>query len=54
MGSSVENNHLLATLIERVNNLGKCEIIQKKVVEIKRPANASERPTVKLEDGTVI
>ena len=32
MGSSVENNHLLAALIERLNVQGGCEIIQKKVV----------------------
>jgi 2-octaprenyl-6-methoxyphenol hydroxylase len=54
MGSSVENNHLLAALIERLNVQGGCEIIQKKVVEVKRPASAADRPSVKLEDGTVI
>jgi 2-octaprenyl-6-methoxyphenol hydroxylase len=54
MGSSVENNHLLAALIEKLNVQGGCEIIQKKVVEVKRPATPSDRPSVKLEDGTVI
>ena len=54
MGSSVENNHLLAALVERARNLDKCDIIQQKVVEIKRPTNGEERPSVKLEDGTVI
>ena len=28
MGASIENNHLLAGLIERVNELEKCEIIR--------------------------
>jgi len=27
MGSSVENNHLLASLVERARNLNKCDII---------------------------
>lgn len=54
MGASVENSHLLAALVERARNLNKCDIIQKKVVEIKRPANAFERPSVRLQDGTVI
>lgn len=54
MGSSIENNHLLAALIERNRELKKCDIIQKKVVEVKRPANSWDRPHVKLEDGTII
>jgi 2-octaprenyl-6-methoxyphenol hydroxylase len=54
MGASVENNHLLAGLVERTRALNKCDIIQQKVVEIKRPASEWERPSVKLEDGTVI
>jgi hypothetical protein len=54
MGASVENSHLLAALVERTRNLNKCDIIQQKVVEIKRPANSTERPSVRLEDGTVI
>lgn len=54
MGASVENSHLLAALVERTRKLNKCDIIQQKVVEIKRPANSMERPSVRLEDGTVI
>jgi 2-polyprenyl-6-methoxyphenol hydroxylase-like FAD-dependent oxidoreductase len=54
MGASIENSHLLAALVERTRKLNKCDIIQQKVVEIKRPANNMERPSVKLEDGTVI
>ena len=54
MGASVENSHLLAALVERTRKLNKCDIIQQKVVEIKRPANSMEKPSVKLEDGTVI
>jgi 2-polyprenyl-6-methoxyphenol hydroxylase-like FAD-dependent oxidoreductase len=37
-----------------VKQLGKCEIIQQKVVEIRRPANPWDRPQVRIEDGTVI
>jgi 2-polyprenyl-6-methoxyphenol hydroxylase-like FAD-dependent oxidoreductase len=54
MGASVENNHILAALVERAKNLNKCDIIQQKVVEIKRPANGWDRPSVKLEDGSII
>ena len=55
MGASIENSHLLAALVERAKNLNKCDIIQQKVVEIKRPsATGVGRPSVKLEDGTVI
>jgi hypothetical protein len=35
MGASIENNHLLAALFEKVKQSGKCEIIQQKVVDIK-------------------
>ena len=54
MGASVENNHILAALVDRTKSLNKCDIIQQKVVEIKRPSSPSERPSVKLEDGSVI
>ena len=54
MGSSIENNHLLAALINRAKTLDKCDIIQKKVVEVKRPNDAGGRPRVKLDDGTII
>lgn len=54
MGASIENNHLLAALLEKTQSLNKCDIIQQKVVEVKRPANAWDKPQVKLEDGTVI
>lgn len=54
MGASIENNHLLAALVERARGLEKTETIQKKVVEVKRPASSGERPYVRLEDGTKI
>ena len=54
MGASVENNHLLAGLIDRAKALDKCDIIQQKVVEVRRPKDGSSRPYVRLEDGTVI
>lgn len=54
MGSSIENNHLLAALINRAKTLDKCDIIQKKVIEVKRPTDAGGRPRVKLDDGTII
>jgi len=54
MGASIENNHLLAALINRAKTLDKCDIIQKKVVAVKRPAEASGRPRVILDDGSVI
>ena len=54
MGASVENSHILAALVDRAKQLQKCDIIQQKVVEIKRPSSGLERPSVKLEDGTVI
>lgn len=28
MGASIENNHLLASLLERIKDIGKCDIIQ--------------------------
>jgi hypothetical protein len=37
IGASIENNHLLAALTEKTKQSGKCEIVQQKVVEIKRP-----------------
>lgn len=52
MGATIENNHLLAALIERINEIGKCQIIQQKVVEIVPSLKSHERPIVKLEDGT--
>ncbi len=54
MGASIENNHLLAALTERTKLSGKCEIIQQKVLEIKRPQGPAGRPQVKIEDGTII
>lgn len=54
MGASIENNHLLAALINRVKTLDKCDIIQKKVVAVKRPREVSGRPRVILDDGSVI
>lgn len=54
MGSSIENNHLLAALIERARNLDKCDIIQQKAVEVHRPKDGTGRPHVKLEDGSII
>lgn len=54
MGVSVENNHILAGLLERTNQLNKCEIIPQKVVEIKPAKSLLEKPRVKLEDGRVI
>jgi 2-polyprenyl-6-methoxyphenol hydroxylase-like FAD-dependent oxidoreductase len=54
MGASVENSHLLAALIERTRNLEKTDIIQQKVVEVKRPQLVGEKPYVRLEDGTKI
>jgi 2-octaprenyl-6-methoxyphenol hydroxylase len=54
MGASIENNHLLAALIERAQQLKKCDIIQQKVVEIKPAKTLREKPFVRLENGTVI
>jgi 2-polyprenyl-6-methoxyphenol hydroxylase-like FAD-dependent oxidoreductase len=54
MGASIENNHLLAALINRAKTLDKCDIIQKKVTSVKRPAEASGRPRVILDDGSII
>ncbi|TNV79571.1 hypothetical protein FGO68_gene8160 [Halteria grandinella] len=54
MGASVENNHLLAALINRAKTMDKCDIIQKKVVAVKRAVEASGRPRVILDDGSII
>ena len=54
MGASIENQHLLAGMLSQLRKSDKCEIIQKKVVEIS-PANSSnELPKIELEDGTKI
>jgi hypothetical protein len=44
MGASIENNHLLASLIERTKEIGKCDIIQQKVVEIIPAKKGNEKP----------
>ncbi|CDW77713.1 ubiquinone biosynthesis monooxygenase coq6-like [Stylonychia lemnae] len=54
MGASVENNHLLAGLVERTQELNKCQILQRKVVKIEVPKSQSEKPIVELDDGTLI
>ena len=54
MGASIENQHLQAALLQRLNESGKCEVIQQKVKSIKPAKNQSELPHVTLEDGTEI
>ena len=52
MGASIENNHLLAALVEKTKQLGKCEIIPKKVVEVRAAKSMQEKPRVTLDDGS--
>ena len=54
MGASIENLHLQAVLLARMKDLGKCDLIQQKVVEVTPTFTQSERPVVILEDGTQI
>eukprot|EP00347_Sterkiella_histriomuscorum_P011785 403371105 len=56
MGASIENNHLLAGLVERCNESQKVQIIQKKVVEIypAKDEHSHLKPIVKLDDGSYI
>lgn len=46
MGASIENNHLLAALLERIKQQGKVDLIQQKVVSVKPAFQEWERPEV--------
>ena len=54
MGASVENQHLLAGLLEQTHDSGACDILKQKVVEIKPARGTGELPVVTLEDGSQI
>lgn len=46
MGASIENNHLLAALFERMQQQGKVEVIKQKVKEIKPAKEERQRPII--------
>ena len=52
MGASIENLHLQAGLLSRLQHMRKCQLIQQKVVGVTPTFTQSERPIVTLEDGT--
>ena len=54
MGASIENNHLLAALLDKIQQSNKVHLVNKKVIEIRAARNEWERPMVTLEDGTQI
>ena len=54
MGASIENQHLLAGLIEQLEKSGKCEIVPKKVSSIKQATSSADLPTITLEDGSKV
>ena len=54
MGASIENQHLLAGMLSQLGRSDKCEIIKKKVTEIKPSNDTGELPVIELEDGTKI
>jgi 2-polyprenyl-6-methoxyphenol hydroxylase-like FAD-dependent oxidoreductase len=54
LGASIENQHITAALLARLQESGKCEVIQQKVSAVKPAKNASELPLITLEDGTTI
>jgi 2-polyprenyl-6-methoxyphenol hydroxylase-like FAD-dependent oxidoreductase len=54
MGSSIENNHLIAGLFDKIEELDKCEVILKQKVKHVKPAlSDAELPEVVLEDGRI-
>ena len=54
MGASVENLHLQAGLLACMDELGKCELVKRKVVGVTPTFTQDERPTILLDDGTQI
>lgn len=54
MGASIENQHLQAGLLERLQQTQKCQIISQKVKSVKPAKSTSGLPQVTLEDGSVI
>lgn len=54
MGASIENQHLTAGLLKRLEETGKCGVVNQKVKSVKRATSSSELPQVELEDGTVV
>jgi len=54
MGASIENQHLLAGILNQLHEQDTTEIIKKKVTEIKPASSSAELPVVTLEDGTLI
>ena len=54
MGASIENQHLLAGLLDQLEKSSKCEILAKKVAEIKPASSSQELPTITLEDGSKV
>ena len=54
MGASIENQHLLAGLLDQLEKSSKCEILPKKVAEIKPASSSQELPTITLEDGSKV
>lgn len=54
MGASIENNHLLASLVERAQATGKVQIVPQKVVEVRPAKSPAEKPIIRLEDGTLL
>jgi 2-polyprenyl-6-methoxyphenol hydroxylase-like FAD-dependent oxidoreductase len=54
MGASIENQHLLAGILNQLEEQDTTEIIKKKVTEIKPASSSAELPVVTLDDGTLI
>ena len=54
MGASIENAHLQAALLEKVNQSGKVDIVSQKVKSIIPAETQGERPLVTLENGDEI
>ena len=54
MGASIENQHLLAGLLNQLESTQKCQVVKQKVVEIQPANSGSELPKVTLEDGSAI
>ena len=52
MGASIENQHLLAGMLSQLDKNDKCEIIQKKVIQITPAKSSKKLPLIELEDGT--
>lgn len=54
MGASIENQHLQAGLLERLHQTKKCQIVTRKVKQIKAAKSSNERPQIILDDDSVI